>query len=497
VVYNFRVQNPLHWISVLCVSFAIHADVASAAPRDSQPNIILLFADDLGYTGLGCYGSDLHETPNLDRLAQNGMRFTSAYSACTVCSPTRASLMTGKYPARLRLTDFIAGQNRPYAKLRIPDWNKRLELTEVTLPERLKAVGYQTAHVGKWHLSPRGADARQFGPEQQGFDISIEKPAESKGYFIPQRVIESRKLSSGYVTDYLTDHAVRIIDQWKDRPFFLYFAYHTPHTPIQGKPELVEHYRNKIRPGLRHNDLRHNNATYAAMVHSLDESVGRVRRAIEQAGLEKQTIILFISDNGGLSHKFGEPTGFIDNHPLRRGKGSAYEGGTRVPMIVKWPGVTRPGSSSDEPVCTVDFLPTILDIAGQPPQAGLDGQSLVPILRSPQADLQRDALYWHYPHYHAGGDSPYGAVRAGRWKLIEFYEEMRVELYDLESDLGESVNLAEQNSAKRDQLRELLHRWRDSVGAQMPTDNPDFDAELARRMASGKKIVQAELPKNK
>jgi arylsulfatase A len=484
---NTSRSNRIIRILIVFVTLATQLGLAARALAESPPNIIVLFADDLGYTGLGCYGSDLHQTPHLDRLAEDGIRFTSAYSACTVCSPSRASLMTGKYPARLRLTDFIAGQSRPYAKLRIPDWNKRLELSEITLPERLKEAGYATAHVGKWHLAPRGEGAKQFGPTQQGFDISIAKPAQSKGYFISEREVRASKLNSNYVTDYLTDEATTIIDQWKDRPFFLYFAYHTPHTPIQGKPELVEQYEQKIVP-----TLRHRNASYAAMVHSLDESVGRVLATVERCGLTDRTIILFLSDNGGLTQRFGKPTGIIDNHPLRRGKGSAYEGGTRVPMIVKWPGVTRPGSTSDEPLSTIDLMPTILECAEQQPQADIDGNSFASILKSPQADLPRDALYWHYPHYHAGGDSPYGAVRSGRWKLIEFYEDMRVELYDLASDIGESRNLAEQNTAKRDELRGMLYRWRESVGAQMPTENPNFDAERAQRMANGEKIAPAD-----
>ena len=307
--------------------------LASSTFARDKPNVILLLADDLGYSGLKCFGSDLHETPNLDKMAADGMKFTSAYSACTVCSPTRASVMTGKYPARLHLTDFISGQKRPFSKLNVPDWTMRLEHSETTVAEYLKQNGYSTAHVGKWHLHARN-DPAEYGPLGHGFDLTVSKP-KSRGYFIDQKLIESGKVKSGYVTDHLTDEAVRVIDSWQDKPFFLYFAYNTPHTPIQGKKELVDYYKRKIKPG-----MRHNNPTYAAMVHSLDESVGRVARAVEQAGIADRTMIWFISDNGGLSQNTTNRTGFIDNHPVRRGKGSAYEGGTRVPMIVDWLGET-------------------------------------------------------------------------------------------------------------------------------------------------------------
>jgi len=354
---------------------------------EERANVIVLLADDLGWTDLGCYGSDSHQTPIIDHLAARAMRFTDAYSSCTVCSPTRASIMTGKYPARLHLTDFIAGQHRPFAKLEVPDWNKRLELSEVTLAEALRCAGYATAQIGKWHLGPRGgADAKNYDPIGQGFDTQRMKPPGTRGYFIPERVVKQRQLKSSYVTDHLTDEAVKVIHDWKDHPFFLYFAYHTPHTPIQGKEELVNAYRKSIVDG-----AKHINPTYAAMVHSLDESVGRILSAVEESGISKRTIIIFASDNGGLSRKFGKQTGFTVNTPLRQGKGSAYEGGVRVPLIVRWPGVTKAGSTSSEPVCTIDFYPTILEMTATKGDTEhnqtIDGLSLVNLLKTRKINL--------------------------------------------------------------------------------------------------------------
>lgn len=472
--------------------FAIVAPLQSA----EKPNVILLLADDLGYSGLTCYGSDLYQTPNLDALAQQGLKFTSAYSACTVCSPTRASIMTGKYPARLHLTDFIAGQSRPYSKLSMPDWTKRLEPAEVTIAEHMQKNGYSTAHFGKWHLEPKNDKSQDFSATGHGFDVSVSRPKGAKGYFINQKLVDAGHLKSGYLTDHLTDKAVELIDEWKAKPFFIYFAYNTPHTPIQGKPELVKAYKAKLKPG-----LRHDNPTFAAMVHSLDESVGRVIAAVEEAGLTDSTVIWFVSDNGGLSIKFNKPTGFTDNQPLRRGKGSAYEGGTRVPMIVKWPGLTAPATVTDEPVCTIDILPTVLNLTNSWTDSAtqsandatgtIDGQSLESILRNPAARLDRDALYWHYPHYHAGGNSPYSAIRARRYRLVEFFEDGRLELYDLQNDIGERDDLAKAKPKLVEKLHGQLKAWRSRVNAQLPTLNPNYDPEKAKRESSGGRTAKS------
>jgi arylsulfatase A-like enzyme len=460
----------------------------TAQAADCPPNIIVLLADDLGWTGVGCFGSDFHETPHIDRLAAQGVMFTNAYSACTVCSPTRAALMTGKYPARLHLTDFIAGQNRPFEKLTIPQWTKYMRLEEVTIAEALRAAGYATAHVGKWHLEPpkppAGHSADEFKPTGHGFDVSIGKPSGTRGYFLSDGIRRSDGSSGGYLTDYLTDEAVAIVERFKDRPFFLYFAYHTPHTPIQGKPELVDYYERKLK---KCPDARHRNPTYAAMVHSLDDSVGRLSAKLDELGVAENTVVLFTSDNGGLTQRYGKIDGIADNHPLRRGKGSAYEGGVRVPMIARWPGVIDPGSRCAEPVMTIDVYPTALEIAGTAGDTrhndNVDGVSLVKLFRDSRASLGRDALYWHYPHYHAGGDAPYSALRYGDWRLIDFHDDTPTALYNLGEDIGEQNNLADAEPDKLKQLRAKLEAWRQAVGAQMPTKNPDYDPARAGRPA--------------
>ena len=455
----------------------------------SRPNIVFLLADDLGWTGLRCFGSDFYETPNLDRLAASGMKFTGAYAACTVCSPTRASIMTGMYPARLHLTDFIAGQNRPWAKLRIPEWTKRLEHRYVTIAETLKQAGYATAQVGKWHLAGRSGNIAADDPVRHGFGTQVFKPKGARGYFLPKGLNSEGESGSDYLTDYLTDKAVEIIDQVKEKPFFLYFAYHTPHTPIQGRADLVDRFKQRVRA-----DSVHNNPTYAAMVHSLDMSVGRIIDRLKRHGLEDKTVVILTSDNGGLTQRYGKHDGFTENIPLRRGKGSAYEGGVRVPALIRWPGVTKPGSVCDEAISTIDYYPTILEMtesAGDSKHnAAVDGVSLVRLLHDSQASIQRD-LFWHYPHYHAGGDSPYSAIRSGNWRLIEFHEEGAVELYDLANDAGETKNLATKMPRQAKDLQKRLHAWRDQIGAQMPTVNPDFDpkraAQVSRRSARPKK----------
>ena len=319
---------------------------------DDKPNIVLFFADDLGWTGLRCFGSDFYETPNLDRLAETGMKFTNAYAACTVCSPSRAALMTGMYPARLHLTTFIPGQNRPYARLNIPDWTMGLETRHTTIAEALKTGGYRTSHIGKWHLDfPK----ERIGPIGHGFDTSHQKPVGTRGYYLSGKTMKEISADTNYVTDYFADVAVEQIERENDAPFFLYFAFHVPHTPIQGRRDLVKHFEGKVDPG-----AIHKNPTYAAMVKSMDMAVGRVVEAVEKTGKTDSTLIIFTSDNGGLTQRYGKHDNFTENLPLRRGKGSAYEGGVRVPTIIKWPGVIKPGGVCDEPVVGIDFYPTLL-----------------------------------------------------------------------------------------------------------------------------------------
>ncbi len=447
---------------------------------EAKPNFVLFLADDLGWTGLSSFGSDLYETPNLDRLAEQGVKFTNAYAACTVCSPSRAAIITGKYPARLHLTDFIAGQNRPFAKLKIPDWQKGLQHDEITLAEALKEAGYKSAHVGKWHLHPSGGKSEDFDPVDHGFDHQVFKPV-SKNNFLTKT---SGEFSKGdFITDYLAAEAVKVVDQWKDDPFFLYFAFHVPHTPVSGKAELVDEYAGKIQT-----NAKHQNPHYAAMVHSMDEAVGSVLGALERNGLAENTVVVFTSDNGGLTQRFGKLDGFTDNSPLRRGKGSAYEGGVRVPQIIKWPGVTPAGTDCSEPVIGMDFYSTFLEMAGvTDEQKQVDGVSLVPVLRNPGAELKREAIFWHYPHYHAGGDGPYSAVRARDWRLIHSFEEDSVSLYNLKSDPGEKSDLAAENPGKAESMFSILNEWRSKVGAQLPEANAAHDLKRESEVQRKKK----------
>tara|TARA_R110002049_G_scaffold4601_5_gene32564 strand:+ start:782727 stop:784151 length:1425 start_codon:yes stop_codon:yes gene_type:complete len=448
----------------------------SAADR---PNIVFLLADDLGWTGLQCFGSDLYETPNLDALAAKGLKFTNAYAACTVCSPTRASVMTGMYPARLHLTDFIAGQNRPFAKLRIPDWTKRLKSEHVTIAEVLRGSGYATAHIGKWHLEAKTGPAVGTKPTDQGFEVSRSRPSGTKGYYLSDA--NRSEGGTNFLTDKLTDYACEFIRDAQDKPFFLYFAYNVPHTPIQGREDLVEYFQNKVDES-----AVHKNPVYAAMVASLDESVGRVVQQLESSGVADNTVIVFTSDNGGLTQRFGVHDGFTENLPLRRGKGSAYEGGVRVPAIVYWPSVTPVGGVCDEPIMTIDYFSTLAELAGAESGIKTDGESLVGLLKDPAGKMDRD-LFWHYPHYHAGGDSPYSAIRHGDFRLIEFHEDNSVQLYNLANDPGEANDLANSMTSVARKLTTRLHQWRDSVGAQMPMSNPDYDPARAKQVVSNRK----------
>ncbi|MGE3808378.1 MAG: sulfatase, partial [Gemmataceae bacterium] len=434
----------------------------------AKPNIIVILVDDLGWTDLACFGSDLYETPNLDRLASQGMKFTDGYAACTVCSPTRAAMMTGKYPARLHITDWIHGHKRPFAKLAIPKWTEYLPREEVTVAEALKQAGYTTAHIGKWHLG----DKQEGWPDQHGFDVNLGgyERGQPPSYFSPYKIPTLKDGPKGeYLTDREADEACRFITENKDRPFFLYLPHYAVHRPLQAKKELIDKFQKKVKPG-----LNQKNPTYAAMVASMDEAAGKIMARLDELKIADRTVIFFTGDNGGLV--LGDTT---SNVPLRAGKGSSYEGGVRVPFLVKWPGVTRPGSVCNEPVLTVDIYPTILAMTGAKGDVKhneqVDGLSLVPLLEDPTAKLKRDAIYWHYPHYHPGGATPYGAIRQRDWKLIEFYEDNHVELYNLKDDIGEKTDLAKKLPERAEELREQLHAWRKSVDAQMPTPNANHD----------------------
>jgi arylsulfatase A-like enzyme len=432
--------------------------------------------DDLGWTDLSCQGSKFYETPNIDRLASEGMHFTQAYSACTVCSPTRASLMTGKYPARLHITDWIKGHVRPHAKLKVPDWTMHLPLEERTIAEAFKDAGYATASIGKWHLG-----GPEFYPDKQGFGLSLggSDKGQPPSYFSPYGIPTLADGPKGeFLSDRLTDEALKFIEQNQARPFLIYLPHFAVHTPLMGKTNVIAKYAAKADP--KHPQ---HNATYAALVESVDDSVGRILRGLDELELAENTVVFLTSDNGGLV--LNDVT---SNLPLRTGKGSAYEGGVRVPLIVKWPGVTQPGSFCDTPVITPDYYPTMLDMAKLKPAKpqSVDGASIVPLLQQ-AGKFRRDTIYWHYPHYHPGGATPYGAIREGDWKLIEFFEDNHVELYNLRDEIGEQSDFAAKLPDKAKQLRAKLHTWRAKVGAQMPTPNPDFDATADKEGPSSRR----------
>lgn len=451
-------------LTIAIAGLLLLAGTPRLVAETARPNVILILADDLGWTDLACYGSDLHETPNLDQLAKDGMKFTQSYSACTVCSPTRAALLTGKYPARLHITDWIPGQMPDNPKLLVPDWTKFLSTKETTIAKTFQANGYTTASIGKWHLG--GED---YYPEKHGFDINIAgtDKAAPPSYLAPWKIPTLTEGKDGdYLTDRLGEEAVKFIERSKDKPFFLYLAHFAVHTPIQGRADLVEKYKKKLKDG-----LNHTNSAYAAMLERLDATVGRVRDKLKDLNLDQRTIIVFTSDNGGRV-----PT--TSNKPLRYGKASAYEGGVRVPLIVHWPGTTKPGGVSDSPTITMDLYPTIAEMASlklSPADHGGDGENLVPVLRGA---VKHRELFWHYPHhqhYQQGGTMPYGAIRSGDYKLIEFFNDLHVELYDIKNDIGEQRDLAQEKPKLVEQLQSRLHEWRKQVGAQMPIPNPKYD----------------------
>jgi arylsulfatase A-like enzyme len=445
---------------------------------ERKPNFIVVLVDDLGWRDWGCYGHPYHETPNLNRLAAESVKFTQAYAACPVCSPTRASLMTGRYPARLHLTDWIAGRKQwPASKLLTVPFEQQLPLTETTLPELLKPLGYRSASIGKWHLGGAG-----FAPTDQGFDVNIggdHRGSPPGGYFGPFNLVNLKGgTKSELLTDRLTEEAVRFIGDSAGQPFLIYLPHYTVHTPIQAPEALTEKYRRKMASlGLD------GNPTYAAMVETLDQSIGRLREKVQSAGLENDTVWIVTSDNGGLRFEGKAARPVTDNSPARNGKGHLYEGGIRVPLLIRWPGVTRNGAEASLPVTTPDLFATVADIAGARPRQTLDGRSLVPLLRG--GKLAETPLFWHYPHYSNQGGTPGGAMRDGEWKLIEFYEDNRLELYHLKSDAGERLNLVKKHAARANQMRARLEAWRKSVNAVMPKPNPGYDPATADQGLTG------------
>lgn len=458
---------------------------SASAERSLRPNIVFFLVDDLGWADTGVYGSQFHETPHIDALAASGMRFTNAYAACPVCSPTRASILTGRHPVRVGITDWIKG--RPTSRVTNPRFQHvhdrdELALEEITLAELLADHDYQSCFLGKWHLGGKG-----FLPTDQGFDFNIggfHVGSPPGGYYGPWKnpYLKSRRKGE-YLTERLTDESIAFMTKRDvDRPFLLYLSYYNVHTPIQPDVKTVEHFRAKAAdsskapaPLAEHRGqtrMRQDNPEYASMVAAVDRSVGRVLRALGELQLQDNTIVCFFSDNGGLS-TLARP-GPTCNLPLRAGKGWLYEGGIREPMLIRAPGVTRPGQVSDEPVCSMDFVPTLLELAGLPlrPNLHADGVSLLPVLAGESVPPR--ALYWHYPHYHGSTWTPGAAMREGRWKLIELYEFDEVELYDLQADPGEQHDLADTHPERMATMQRQLRNWQNNMQAMMPQPDPSW-----------------------
>ena len=476
--FFYRLSLGVLLLAPVAVLDAADAKQANAARK--RPNIVLILADDLGWSDLGCYGADLHETPHLDRLAQEGVRFTDAY-AMSVCTPSRAALLTGKHAARLHMTIWSEGSKVGPKKRKLIEADSLHDLphTETTLAKRLQEAGYLTALVGKWHLG----DVDHY-PETHGFDVNIGGtqwgaphtffwPYSGTGRFGPEfRYVPHMEFGKPgeYLTHRLTDEALRVIDRAGDQPFFLYLAHHAPHTPMEAKAADVSHFEAKLQPG-----QNHQNAVYAAMVKSLDDSVGRVLDHLKKRGLEQNTLLIFTSDNGGyIGTEKAQPMPVTSNAPLRSGKGALYEGGIRVPLIVRWPSVTPEAAECRQPVILMDLYHTLAaTVPGEKPNEPTDGVDLKDLLQNPGNAINRGALYFHYPHYYPT-TTPVSAVRAGDWKLLEYLEDGRLELYNLRDDLSEKNDLAAQMPDKAASLLKQLNDWRTQVGAAMPAPNPAF-----------------------
>ena len=472
---------------ILIISVVGSASSAFAAGESRPPNVVVFLVDDLGARDVGCYGSTFYETPNVDRLAAEGMKFTAAYSACPVCSPTRASMMTGRYPQRSGITDFIhvGRKNQPDGWTRntplLPAlYEDHLDLRETTIAEALRDAGYATFFAGKWHLGGEG-----FLPSDQGFDVNKggRESGSPRSYYSPYG---NPNLPDGPPRESLTlrlgEEACKFIESSRERPFFAYLSFYAVHTPLQSTDKLIKKYKAKAaalkKPGEawgkeRANNLRlvQDHPVYAAMVEEMDTAVGMVLGKLDELGLAEDTIVLFTSDNGGLSTAEAFST---SNVPLRGGKGWMYEGGIRVASIVRWPAEVKAGSECATPIISNDYFPTFLEAAGEPVSAAmkLDGVSLLPLLRG--ENLAGRAVYWDYPHYGNQGGAPGTAVREGKWKLIEWREDDSLELFDLEADPRETHNLAKSQPDVVERLRGMLTKWRKDVGAKPPVRNPKY-----------------------
>jgi arylsulfatase A-like enzyme len=490
--------------SVAAVASIIPASIIleSGRAQPAKPNVIFILLDDFGYTDLACYGSKYYETPNIDRLAREGLRFTNAYAACPVSSPTRASIMTGRYPVNTGITDWIPGRQAtnsgsPDDKLMALPFKLQLDLEETTIAEVLKKNGYTTMISGKWHLG----ENQKFWPENQGFDInkggygagSPNKSKTTNGYFSPYGNPTLEDGPTGeYLTDRQTDEALKFIEDNRQKSFFVYLSYYAVHNPMQGKEELIKRFTHradsmglsKTEPFTREKDwirksmsnnykerVIQSNPVYAAMIWSVDENIGKLIRTLQDLKLDKNTIIIFTSDNGGLSTSEGSPT---CNAPLKAGKGWLYEGGIRVPLIIKYPGITRSGSENNTPVSSIDFFPTIIEMTGSKSEnISPDGVSIFSLLNN--GSIKDRPLFWHYPHYSNQGTMPGSAVRSGNFKLIDNFESGRQELYDLDKDISEQNDLSATNTAKTTELFNLLKEWRKKTIAKMMLQNPKWN----------------------
>jgi arylsulfatase A-like enzyme len=465
----------------LAIVLSFCGDTRAASAPARRPNFVFFLVDDLGWADLGCFGSKFYETPHIDALATSGMRFTNGYAACPVCSPTRASIMTGRHPVRVDITDWIPGMaiNRArQPKFQLVEDRNNLALGEVTIAEALREHQYQTFFAGKWHLGDRG-----HWPTDQGFDFNIggnSKGSPPGGYYAPwtNPTLKAREPDE-YLTERLTDESLKFLtSRDQDRPFLLYLSYYNVHTPITPYRKRMERFQTRAAQmftgetpaGKEHEGqsrLRQDSPAYASMVAAVDMSVGEILAKLEELHLDEDTVVFFFSDNGGLCTL--RNVGPTSNLPLRSGKGWLYEGGVREPMIVRAPGVTKPGSICDAPVVSMDFFPTMLELAGLPLNEELhaDGLSFVDLLQGRDSRVDR-TFYWHYPHYHGSTWTPGASIRDGDWKLIEFYHRETVELYQLSEDPGEQHDLSTTHAEKTAELLSKLHGWQRKLDAKMP-----------------------------
>ncbi|MBL8233937.1 MAG: sulfatase [Bryobacterales bacterium] len=453
---------------------------ASALHGQTKPlNFVFILIDDYGWKDTGYNGSTYYETPNIDRLAREGMQFTNGYAAAPVCTPTRAAIMTGKYPGRLHMTCHIQGarHNKPYSKLIAPTPEINMPHSELTIAEILKPKGYATASIGKWHLGSTG-----YHPAEHGFDVNIGGTYDGspRSFFYPGwegKPANLKGRDGEYLTDLLTNEATKFIRANRNQPFFLYLPHYAVHVPIEAKKELVAKFDAKARSG------EQNYAEYAAMIASVDESVGQILSTLRETGTEGNTVVFFTADNGGVSSLEWRKRPVTSNLPLRAGKGHLYEGGIRVPALVKWPGVTKAGSISHEPVSSIDYFPTIAEMAGVRWDGShrVDGISLTRALRGGR--LPERNLFWHFPHYSPQLGRPSGAIRRGPWKLIEHFETGTTELYNLGDDISESKDLSARQPERSAAMHAALKGWREEIRAQMPSENPHYDK--ARELENG------------